>query len=411
MLLSERVVSAQAHQSLIETVRQTTDLKGQTVLLTNRYVELATGLNRRDPQTGQWVRARDTIETFDRGFVARESAHQVLWPKVLDATAVVDVLDAQGHRYRSRVLGLSWYDAGSRSASAAGLWDYTIRPDQLIEGHTPVDLGYHHIVWCQSGTEEFWTDQTPTPQQIAEWLMGPGFTVSNATYTGSPVARGIFGGGLSAGLPIETGLILATGSITNAEGPNDDTGVLTGPPDDGDQSSNLSQPGDADLDNLTGSNEQTFDAAMLEFDVTSSVDSDIRFTFFMGFEEYPEWIDYDPDKTFDDLMAIFITPASGTATNVAHVPGTTDVVSVATIFPGYQGVPPSHPEYYESNENPPTMNIQYDGLTTGGPMRVLLTEPVEMTPGITYHVKIAVEDARDPFYDSAVFLQGAVPCN
>ena len=113
LLISHRTVSAQAHQAIIETIRQVTDSGGQSVLVTNTYVELATGLNRWDARTGEWVPASDTIETFDEGFLARQSAHQVLWPKTLDAAAVVDVQDAEGQRYRSRVLGLSWFDAAS----------------------------------------------------------------------------------------------------------------------------------------------------------------------------------------------------------------------------------------------------------------------------------------------------------
>ena len=121
LLISHRTVSAHAHQATLETVRQVTDFDGQTVLVTNTYIELATGLNRRDARTGEWVRADDIIEAFEEGFLARQSAHQVLWPKRLDPAAVVEVQDAEGHRYRSRVLGLSWFDAASgESALIAG---------------------------------------------------------------------------------------------------------------------------------------------------------------------------------------------------------------------------------------------------------------------------------------------------
>ena len=72
MQLSERVVNARAHQSVIETVRRITDAEGQSVLLTNRYVELVTGLNRKDPRTGQWVRQRAEVSSIQR------SSHELL---------------------------------------------------------------------------------------------------------------------------------------------------------------------------------------------------------------------------------------------------------------------------------------------------------------------------------------------
>ncbi|RMG94100.1 MAG: hypothetical protein D6708_04465, partial [Candidatus Dadabacteria bacterium] len=113
-------MNAQAHQTTVETVRQVTLADGRVVVETNRYVELATGLNRRDPVSGRWVRAEAVVEAFAEGFVARRTAHQAIWPRRLDAEAVVDVLDAEGKRYRSRVLGLGWFDAASgRSAVIA----------------------------------------------------------------------------------------------------------------------------------------------------------------------------------------------------------------------------------------------------------------------------------------------------
>ena len=77
VLLSERVVSAPAHQATVETVRRVTDAAGRTVGVTNRYVELATGLNRRDPATGQWVRAQDAIEAFDGSFFSKIAGNVV----------------------------------------------------------------------------------------------------------------------------------------------------------------------------------------------------------------------------------------------------------------------------------------------------------------------------------------------
>ena len=87
-----------------------------------------------------------------------------------------------------------------------------------------------------------------TPQQLAQLLVPPWVTVTNATYTGANAARGIFAGGNGCGLPIDSGVILSSGAITNAIGPNNDDGRTTY----NNGSSSLEQPGDSDLDNLVG---------------------------------------------------------------------------------------------------------------------------------------------------------------
>jgi hypothetical protein len=72
---------------------------------------LATGLSYF--QDGQWRETVEEIELFEQGAVARQGPHRVLWS--LDGTSDegVDVLTADGQRFRSQVLGLSYYDAAS----------------------------------------------------------------------------------------------------------------------------------------------------------------------------------------------------------------------------------------------------------------------------------------------------------
>ena len=143
-----------------------------------------------------------------------------------------------------------------------------------------------------------------TPLQLAQALVGPQVLLSNVTYLGSDMARGIFSGGNGCGLPIENGVILSTGNITNAPGPNDDDGSFAG----ADGSSEMGTLGDADLDILTGGG-PTFDAAVLEFDMISPSNS-VNLKYIFASEEYPEYID-----EFNDPMAIFVD-----GTNTALVP-------------------------------------------------------------------------------------------
>ena len=72
------------------------------------------------------------------------------------------------------------------------------------------------------------TDLTSiTPLQLAQMLAGPGVTVSNVTFTGATVAGGSFTGGLADGLGIASGVILSSGNIANAVGPNTNDGITT----------------------------------------------------------------------------------------------------------------------------------------------------------------------------------------
>jgi hypothetical protein len=77
-----------------------------------------------------------------------------------------------------------------------------------------------------------------------------------------------------------------------------------------------------------------------------------------------------------------------------------------------------NPLFYVDNGDPihstnsPVANIQYDGMTV-----LLTSRGVQVHPGITYHVKIAVQDLGldyrgDPDHalDSAVFIEALTPC-
>jgi hypothetical protein len=265
-----------------------------------------------------------------------------------------------------------------------------------------------------------------TPQQLAQLLVPPWVTVANAKYTGTNAARGAFAGGNGCGLPIDSGVILATGYITNAIGPNSNSGQngwngTTSP-------SNLGQPGDTNLSSLVGGG-LTYDAAVLEFDIISTNSFTLQFQYLFASEEYPEWIGTPPNG-FNDPMAIFVsTNLVGTnwvnsiTNDFALVPGTTNMpVSVNTINGGwfqggYTNSFPTNAQYYVDNHDPypysavppygisaPAFNIQYDGMT------VLLTAQALISANVTNHVKIAIEDYGDQYYDSAVLLKAWSPC-
>jgi hypothetical protein len=254
------------------------------------------------------------------------------------------------------------------------------------------------FVWaCACASGALTVDASPTPRQLAQRLVGPGVAINNVTYTGAAAARGTFGNAFCSGLPIDHGVILSCGDITNAIGPNNSSGTGMA----------LETTGDADLSRLVGGG-TTFDAAVLEFDLVSSNAFVLQFQYFFASEEYPEFV-----SRYNDPMAIFVSTSRAGANwintnNTALVPGTNLPVSVSTINGGNPPyAPPTNPQYYVDNGDPdnstslPAFNLQYDGLT------VLLTASASISAYIPHHIKIAIADQGDSVYDSAVFIKTA----
>lgn len=202
--------------------------------------------------------------------------------------------------------------------------------------------------------------------QLAAALVGPGVTISNAVYNGDPLAAGTFNGG-QVDLGIDSGVVLSTGRAADVQGPNQSDGWST----------DFERPGDSDLGAIVGN--QTFDAAILEFDVTPSATTlSVRFVF--ASEEYNEFVGTD----FNDVFAIFVN-----GVNCANFNGRP--VAVNSINKDLNS------GFYIDNDLG-TRNTEMDGLT------VPLECVAAVTPGVPNHVKIAIADTADGIYDAAVFL-------
>ncbi len=235
--------------------------------------------------------------------------------------------------------------------------------------------------------------QTPT-QLVQNVLLGNGITVSNITYTGTANARGFFNGATS-NIGLASGVILTTGGIVNAPGPNNDPGAYT---------ENFTN-GDPDLDQI--STVSTYDACILEFDFVPLADS-LTFRYAFGSEEYPEFV----GAAYNDVFGFFISgpgitgPYSNNSKNIAIIPNTSIPVTINDVNNGSTDCPPlgggptgpcSNCAYYINNCNGTT--VQYDGFTT------VLEAKATVIPCQTYHIKLAVGDGGDGVYDSGVFLE------
>jgi gliding motility-associated-like protein len=247
--------------------------------------------------------------------------------------------------------------------------------------------------------------------QTVEWyvqnvLLGGGVTAQNVTFNGAPanqveVQCGFFNSA-TANVGLTEGIILSSGNVVDATGPNDSGG----------SGADLSNPGDLDLDDLSLFG--TFDAAVLEFDFIPQGDS-LSFNFVFGSEEYPEYA----NDVFNDVFGFFLagpgivgpysSPGAfpGGSANIAIIPGTTIPVAINNINNGNANTGPcENCAFYVDNGDGATapfdtddQYIQYDGLT------VPMTAMAEVECGETYHIKIVLADAGDGAFDSGVFLE------
>lgn len=239
-------------------------------------------------------------------------------------------------------------------------------------------------IFVQNSFAQLTVNGTLTPQELVQTiLIGNGVSASNITYTGAPVAIGMFNSS-NSNVGFNTGILLTTGTIANAIGPNNS----------GNTGTDNFRPGDSDLNTLVTVTTQ--DAAVLEFDFVPASDT-LRFNYVFASEEYIEWV----NSSFNDVFGFFISgpgisgPFSNNAMNIALIPGTTTPVSINNV---------NHLQntnYFINNSTPPppATAIQYDGFTTP------LTAQAIVQCGETYHIKLAIADAGDGTYDSGVFLE------
>jgi len=221
-----------------------------------------------------------------------------------------------------------------------------------------------------------------TPQQLVQnVLLGSGITAFNITYTGAPNAIGSFNGA-NSNIGIGSGVIMTSGDIANAPGPNNLGGA--GTPNQ--------TPGDNDLNNLGGGN--TFDGCILEFDFIP-LSNNIKFNFAFGSEEYNEFV----NTSFNDVFAFFLSgPGIVGLKNIALIPNTTLPVSINNINNGNANAGPCmNCTYFYDNFGGTT--VQYDAFTT------VLTAQSAVIACDTFHIKLAIADVADGVLDSGVLLE------
>ena len=206
-------------------------------------------------------------------------------------------------------------------------------------------------------------------------LADKGVVITNILSSTNLNAIGFFDGTRS-NIGLDSGIILSTGRVATAVGPN--TVGNTG--------SSNNQPGDP-LIRLIDSSENNFDAAWIEFAVTSESDS-LKFRFVFASEEYPENI----NKNFNDIFGLFITGPSITGfQNLAVLPNTTTPISINTVNSNVNN------QYYIDNTN--GTSVEFDGFTK------VFEASVKVIPCLTYKLKFVIADVKDLIYDSGIFIE------
>lgn len=247
------------------------------------------------------------------------------------------------------------------------------------------------LLWCGSASAQLVVDANYTPQQLVEdILIGQGVQVSNVQYSGNIAARGYFNGS-SSNIGLASGVILSTGLVVDAVGPNSTLAgdiVQEGGADFGGS-------GDPALSSISGSSSGTFDAAVLEFDFVPTSDT-IQFRFVFASNEYMEWV--NTTAAINDIFAFFLSgPGISGEQNIARIPGTATPVSMQSVNADVNA------QYYIDNGDNPgeegAPTVSYNGFTT------VLTATAIITPCQSYHIRLAIADSQDGIFDSAVFLE------
>jgi hypothetical protein len=212
---------------------------------------------------------------------------------------------------------------------------------------------------------------------LVNTILGPGITVLTVSPgVGSATSAGTFTGGLSAGIGMDTGIVLTSGNVALIDGTNSSDS----------SSGTASAVGDADLNTLIPG---TTDTTFLEFTFQfgdGTIGGDVFFNYVFASEEYNEYA----GSTYNDVFGFFLDDS-----NVALIPSTSTPVAINTVNLGVNSA------FYNNNDpdDGGSLPFEYDGFTD-----VFTVSALGLGSGL-HTIKLAISDVGDQSYDSAVFIQ------
>lgn len=254
------------------------------------------------------------------------------------------------------------------------------------------------FTWLNGRTQIVVTN-TLTPEELVnDILVGAGVIISNIEFNHSIPLAGVvqaqagFFDASGTTFPITRGVLLATGNVSLAEGPNDSGS-------DTDNDGVAVDPNDIDLDAIGTTTIN--DEAVLEFDFIPSGDS-VVFKYIFASEEYHEY----STSSFNDVFGFFISgpgfvgPFEFGGVNIATIPGVGLPVTMNNLNNGPTNTGPCMNCAYLV-DNTGGVDVQYDAHT------VIMYARAGVECGETYHIKMAIGDAGDNAFDSGVFLEAS----
>ena len=218
-------------------------------------------------------------------------------------------------------------------------------------------------------------------------IMDASINISGWNFNNGDKSYGYFDKGTS-NFPLDRGILLSTGELNDAPGPNN-----------GINSKDASNwEGDNDLERALNIRNTT-NATILEFDFISPQSNQISFDYLFASEQYLRPNDLG-NCGYTDGFAFLIKKAGSTETykNLAVLPNTTTPVSVNTVYGNGGKCSPVNPQYF-GQFNATNSPISFNGQTK------TFTASTTIIPGEKYHIKLVIADQGNGFYDSGVFLK------
>ena len=237
-------------------------------------------------------------------------------------------------------------------------------------------------------------DEGYTPQDLVEDVLinSTCANVFNVSVSGGNFATGEksygYFDGTGTTFPFQNGIILSTGKINNAPGPNS---YLS---DDG---GNMGWNGDPDLNDALGLS-NTFNATILEFDFIP-LGNKISFDYIFSSEQYLSSPSSNQCNYTDGFAFLLKRNGDVSYENLAVIPGTTTPVKVNTVRGPGTICPPANATYFDAF-NGTVHPTNFNGQTK------VLTAQSDVIPGETYHIKLVIADEGNYRFDSAIFLGG-----
>ena len=198
----------------------------------------------------------------------------------------------------------------------------------------------------------------------------------------------------SSEIELDGGASLILSNDVKTDTVKDETGAVVDGAFEGIIPDCLKTSGDVDLSNeIKGLS--TFDARVIVIKFIPTADT-FYYRYVFASEEYDEYV----GSQFNDVFAFYIYEEGGKKVNTAMVPNQNLPVSINSINGGNPQNPfaqKTNPYLFQRNNG--KQNLLFDGFTK------VLDIRYKVVPGKVYYIKIAIADASDCVWDSAVLIE------